>query len=45
MIELMLFLVGNSFYTFWQYNDAGVNPGDVDVFNGDAAQLTKIATG
>ncbi|KAF5391032.1 hypothetical protein D9757_004057 [Collybiopsis confluens] len=31
--------------TFWQYADSGPNPGDQDVFNGDAAGLSRIALG
>ena len=30
-------------YTLWQYSDSGVFPGDQDVFNGNAAQLTAFA--
>ena len=30
-------------YTFWQYADSGVFPGDQDVFNGSAAQLLALA--
>ncbi|KAJ3966309.1 glycoside hydrolase family 25 protein [Lentinula raphanica] len=29
------------FATFWQYADSGPNPGDQDVFNGDAAGLER----
>jgi len=36
---------GWSFYTFWQYADSGANPGDADLFNGDAAGLSRMATG
>ncbi|KAJ6487716.1 glycoside hydrolase family 25 protein [Mycena sanguinolenta] len=36
---------GWSFTTFWQYADSGPNPGDQDLFNGDAAGLGRIATG
>ncbi|KAJ7359697.1 glycoside hydrolase family 25 protein [Mycena albidolilacea] len=36
---------GWSFTTFWQYADSGPNPGDQDLFNGDAAGLTRMATG
>ncbi|TRM62333.1 glycoside hydrolase family 25 protein [Schizophyllum amplum] len=32
---------GWSFHTFWQYADSGSNPGDQDVFNGDAAGLSR----
>ncbi|THU89724.1 hypothetical protein K435DRAFT_821302 [Dendrothele bispora CBS 962.96] len=31
--------------TFWQYADSGPNPGDQDVFNGDAAGLGRMAKG
>lgn len=37
--------VGWSTYTFWQFADSGVFPGDQDVFNGDAAGLKRFATG
>lgn len=30
-------------YTFWQYADSGIYPGDQDVFNGTAASLTTFA--
>lgn len=30
-----------SFATFWQYADSGPNPGDQDLFNGDAAGLKR----
>ncbi|KAF8162506.1 glycoside hydrolase family 25 protein [Mycena galopus ATCC 62051] len=33
------------FTTFWQYADSGPNPGDQDLFNGDAAGLEAIAKG
>ncbi|KAJ7796975.1 glycoside hydrolase superfamily [Mycena olivaceomarginata] len=36
---------GWSFTTFWQYADSGPNPGDQDLFNGDAAGLKRMATG
>ncbi|KAJ3763325.1 glycoside hydrolase family 25 protein [Lentinula raphanica] len=36
---------GWPFATFWQYADSGPNPGDQDVFNGDAAGLERIAKG
>ncbi|KAJ7665935.1 glycoside hydrolase family 25 protein [Mycena polygramma] len=36
---------GWSFATFWQYADSGPNPGDQDLFNGDAAGLGRMATG
>ncbi|KAJ6478776.1 glycoside hydrolase family 25 protein [Mycena vitilis] len=32
---------GWSFATFWQYADSGPNPGDQDLFNGDAAGLQR----
>ncbi|KAJ3819498.1 glycoside hydrolase family 25 protein [Lentinula raphanica] len=32
---------GWPFATFWQYADSGPNPGDQDVFNGDAAGLER----
>ncbi|KAF5371590.1 hypothetical protein D9758_003591 [Tetrapyrgos nigripes] len=32
---------GWSFTTFWQFADSGPNPGDQDVFNGDAASLGR----
>ncbi|MES2318471.1 MAG: lysozyme [Pseudomonadota bacterium] len=35
---------GWSFYTFWQHDDAGVFPGDQDIFNGDATRLKVLAT-
>src|SRR5947209_5768962 len=34
-----------SFYTFWQYNDRGVYPGDQDLFNGTADRLAAFAKG
>jgi GH25 family lysozyme M1 (1,4-beta-N-acetylmuramidase) len=34
---------GWGFYTFWQWADAGVFPGDQDVFNGTATRLTALA--
>jgi GH25 family lysozyme M1 (1,4-beta-N-acetylmuramidase) len=30
-------------YTFWQYADSGIFPGDQDVFNGSLAQLLVLA--
>ncbi|KAJ7196476.1 glycoside hydrolase family 25 protein [Mycena pura] len=36
---------GWEFTTFWQFADSGANPGDQDLFNGDAAGLKAIATG
>ncbi|PWN47480.1 hypothetical protein IE53DRAFT_247788 [Violaceomyces palustris] len=36
---------GFSTYSFWQWNDASVYAGDSDVWNGDAASLTKFAKG
>lgn len=35
---------GWSNYTFWQYADQGVYPGDQDLFNGTYAQLVGLAT-
>lgn len=32
-------------YTIWQYNDDNSYGGDSDVFNGNMAQLRKLATG
>ncbi|KAH7926422.1 glycoside hydrolase family 25 protein [Leucogyrophana mollusca] len=32
---------GWEYTTFWQYADSGSNPGDQDVFNGDAAGLSR----
>ncbi|KAL0959556.1 hypothetical protein HGRIS_011270 [Hohenbuehelia grisea] len=37
--------VFTSFATFWQYADSGPNPGDQDIFNGDAAGLKRIPVG
>lgn len=34
---------GYPFYTFWQYADSGVFPGDQDVFNGTTARLVALA--
>ena len=34
---------GWAFQTLWQYNDAGIFPGDADVFNGSTAQLLTFA--
>jgi hypothetical protein len=34
-----------SSYTIWQYADAGVFPGDQDVFNGSPAQLAAFSLG
>ena len=34
---------GYRYTTFWQYADSGSNPGDQDVFNGDAAGLKRFA--
>ena len=31
----------HSYATFWQYADSGPYPGDQDLFNGDAAGLSK----
>ncbi|HEX6596247.1 MAG TPA: GH25 family lysozyme [Acidimicrobiales bacterium] len=36
---------GWSTWTFWQYDDEGVFPGDQDVFNGDYAALQRLAGG
>jgi GH25 family lysozyme M1 (1,4-beta-N-acetylmuramidase) len=36
---------GWSRYTMWQYADAGIFPGDQDVFNGTLAALTAFARG
>ncbi|KAK0439363.1 glycoside hydrolase family 25 protein, partial [Armillaria borealis] len=36
---------GWSYTTFWQYADSGPNPGDQDIFNGDAAGLSRMAKG
>ncbi|KAK0192432.1 glycoside hydrolase family 25 protein [Armillaria mellea] len=36
---------GWSYTTFWQYADSGPNPGDQDIFNGDAAGLARMAKG
>ncbi|KAK0203905.1 glycoside hydrolase family 25 protein [Desarmillaria ectypa] len=36
---------GWSYTTFWQYADSGTNPGDQDIFNGDAAGLSRFASG
>ncbi|KAJ7665936.1 glycoside hydrolase family 25 protein [Mycena polygramma] len=36
---------GWSYATFWQYADSGPNPGDQDLFNGDAAGLQRMASG
>ncbi|RMZ91191.1 hypothetical protein DV736_g1586, partial [Chaetothyriales sp. CBS 134916] len=36
---------GWSYYTIWQYNDSYEYGGDSDSFNGDEAQLQKIAKG
>jgi len=36
---------GYAFPTFWQFADSGPNPGDQDLFNGDAAGLERIARG
>ena len=34
---------GWDYYSFWQYSDAGAQPGDQDVFNGGYAQLRTLA--
>ncbi|KAJ7697604.1 glycoside hydrolase family 25 protein [Mycena rosella] len=36
---------GWKYTTFWQYADKGPNPGDADLFNGDAAGLKRMAKG
>ncbi|KAG2749618.1 glycoside hydrolase family 25 protein [Suillus brevipes Sb2] len=36
---------GWQYETFWQYADTGSNPGDADLFNGDAAGLSRMALG
>ncbi|KAG6897420.1 hypothetical protein C0992_001734 [Termitomyces sp. T32_za158] len=36
---------GWAYTTFWQYADAGANPGDQDIFNGDSAGLGRMARG
>jgi len=36
---------GWDYETFWQYADSGENPGDADLFNGDASGLSAIALG
>ncbi|KAJ4299695.1 hypothetical protein N0V90_004941 [Kalmusia sp. IMI 367209] len=36
---------GWPYYTIWQYKDSNTYGGDSDVFNGDATQLKKLATG
>ncbi|HEY1573339.1 MAG TPA: GH25 family lysozyme [Pseudonocardiaceae bacterium] len=36
---------GWSFYTVWQYDDAGTLPGDQDVFSGTIKQLSAFAGG
>ncbi|KAF8068677.1 glycoside hydrolase family 25 protein [Lyophyllum atratum] len=36
---------GWSTASFWQYADSGPNPGDQDLFNGDAAGLQRMASG
>ncbi|PFH53040.1 glycoside hydrolase family 25 protein [Amanita thiersii Skay4041] len=36
---------GWAYTTFWQYADHGINPGDADLFNGDAAGLGRMARG
>ena len=34
-----------SYYTFWQYADSGIFPGDQDVFNGAYSRLVALAKG
>jgi GH25 family lysozyme M1 (1,4-beta-N-acetylmuramidase) len=36
---------GMPFWTFWQYANTGVFPGDQDVFNGDYTRLQALANG
>ncbi|WP_440900367.1 lysozyme [Actinosynnema sp.] len=36
---------GWDYQTFWQWQAAGQFPGDQNLFNGDAGQLTRLATG
>ncbi|WP_225846323.1 lysozyme [Streptomyces sp. HPF1205] len=36
---------GYGYYTFWQYADSGVFPGDQDYFNGDYSRLQALALG
>ena len=36
---------GYGYYTFWQYADSGVFPGDQDYFNGDTTRLKALALG
>lgn len=36
---------GWKFYTIWQYNDSSKWGGDSNTFNGDFAQLQKLARG
>ncbi|KAJ7269566.1 glycoside hydrolase family 25 protein [Mycena rebaudengoi] len=36
---------GWSVQTIWQFADSGSNPGDQNVFNGDASSLKRLATG
>jgi len=35
--------LGWDYHTIWQYNDAGILPGDQDVFNGSLDQLRTFA--
>lgn len=34
---------GWAYYSFWQYADSGIFPGDQDIFNGSPAQLLTLA--
>nr|QNJ46233.1 GH25 muramidase [Umbelopsis westeae] len=36
---------GWAFYSFWQNADSGIFPGDQDIWNGDAAALSRMAKG
>jgi GH25 family lysozyme M1 (1,4-beta-N-acetylmuramidase) len=36
---------GWGFYTFWQYSDSGIFPGDQDTFNGSYDRLVALARG
>jgi GH25 family lysozyme M1 (1,4-beta-N-acetylmuramidase) len=36
---------GWGFYTFWQYSDSGIFPGDQDTFNGSYDRLIALANG
>jgi hypothetical protein len=45
LIYLTSYLIEQSYvssvFTFWQYASSGTNPGDQDLFNGDAAALKR----